>query len=320
MYKAEFDKHIKNKTLSNALVFFGESSFLIDMYTKMLSNIEDANILTFYHDEYDFNSAKAHISQGSLFGGANVLIIKTEKKVNKKELESFIELCKKSPDNLFIYAYYGSDHKTYTKGFSKTHAMSVRFFHPKEYEAQQIIAHQATLKNVDIDKYTISHLLNIHNGDVALAVNELEKLAVFERKITTKDIDSVVFGLGEIDLEQFTKTLLTKKDFTQELHNILEHGEDEIRILTSLTATLTQLYMFNIYIRINGAPNAMDILGYNAPKFVVDAKAAQAIKIKPSTFYKLHEILLEAELQMKSTGCNKSALLFSTLIKLQKNL
>ena len=320
MYKAEFDKHIQNKTLSNALIFFGESSFLIDMYTKMLSNIEDANILTFYHDEYEFNSAKAHISQGSLFGGANVLILKSDKKINKKEIESFIDLCKKNPDNLFIYAYYGDDHKTYTKAFSKTHAMSVRFFHPKPYEAQQIVAHQATQKQIDIDKYTISHLLAVHNGDVALAVNELEKLAVYERKITTKDIDNIVYGLGEIDLDHLITTLLTKKDFTEDLRNLLEHGADEIRILTTITNYITQLYMFNIYIRINGAPNAIDILGYNAPKFVVDAKASQAIKIKPSTYYKLHEILLEAELKMKQAASNKSALLLSTLIKLQKNL
>lgn len=320
MYKAEFDKHIQNKSISNALIFFGQSSFLIDMYTKMLSNIEDANILTFYHDEYDFNSAKAHISQGSLFGGSNVLIIKSAKKINKKELESFIDLCKKNPDNLFIYAYYGEDHKTYTKAFSKTHAMSVRFFDPKPYEAQQIIAHQAAQKQIKIDRYTIAHLLNIHNGDVALASNELEKLTVFDRQITTKDLDNLVFGLGEIDLEHFISVLLTKREFQKELQNILEHGEDEIRILTSITTYITQLYMFNIYIRINGAPNAIDILGYNAPKSVVETKASQAIKIKPSTYYKLLELLLDTELKMKRAGCDKTALLLSTLIKLQKIL
>lgn len=320
MYKAEFDRHIQNKTISNALIFFGQSSFLIDMYTKMLSNIEDANILTFYHDEYDYNSAKTHISQGSLFGGSNVLIIKSDKKINKKEVESFIDLCKKNPDNLFIYAYYGDDHKTYTKAFSKTHAMSVRFFDPKPHEAQQIVAHHAAQKQIEIDRYTIAHLLNVHNGDVALAVNELEKLAVFEGQVTVKDIDNLVYGLGQIDLDQFIALLLAKKDCVAELRNILEHGEDEIRILTAITNHMTQLYMFNIYIRVNGTPNAVDILGYNAPAFVVEKKASQAIKIKPSVFLKLHELLLEAELKMKSVGCDKTALLLSTLIKLQKIL
>ena len=322
MYKNEFDKHIQNKSISNSFIFFGESTFLIDMYTKMLTNIEDANILNYYHDEYDFNSAKAHLSQGSLFGDRNILIIKSEKKVPKKELDTLLALCDKNPDNIFVYAYYGSDHKTYNnkKAFAKTNAMSVRFFHPKEYEAQNIVFQLAQEKNVNIDKFTISHLLKIHNGDVALASNEIDKFRVYDRAITTKDVDTLVYGLASINLDDFIKKLLEKKDFRPDLLNILEHGEDEIRIISAITTYLTQLYMFNIYIRINGAPNALEILGYRAPSFIVEQKASAAIKIKPQTYLKLHELLLNSELQMKSSNVDKSAILLSSLIRLQKLL
>jgi len=322
MYKNEFDKHIQNKNISNSFVFFGESSFLIDMYTKMLTNIEDANTLTYYHNEYDFNSAKAHLSQGSLFGDRNILVIKSEKKVPKKDLDSLLALCDKNPDNIFVYAYYGTDYKTYNnkKAFAKTNAMSVRFFHPKEYEAQNIVFQLAQDKNVNIDKFTISHLLKIHNGDVALAANEIDKFRVYDRAITTKDVDNLVYGLASVNLDDFIKKLLDKKDFRPDLLNILEHGEDEIRIITAITAYLTQLYMFNIYIRINGAPNALEILGYPAPSFVLEQKASVAIKIKPQTYSKLHELLLNSELQMKSSNGDKSAILLSSLIRLQKLL
>ena len=84
MYKAEFDNRIRNKTISNSFILYGESEFLIDLYASMLSNYADANFLIFYNDEYNFNSAKAHLSQASLFGDRNVLVIKTEKKVTKK--------------------------------------------------------------------------------------------------------------------------------------------------------------------------------------------------------------------------------------------
>lgn len=320
MYKSELDKAIQSSKISNSFVFFGESIFLIDMYTKMLSNIEDSSVLSFYHDEYNFNSAKAHLSQASLFGDRNILIIKSEKKVPKKELDVLIAFCEKNPDNVFIYAYFGSDHKTYNnkKTFSKSSTMCVRFFHPKEYEAQNIITQVAQEKKVNIDKYSISHLLNIHNGDVALASNEIEKFRVFDREITTKDIDELVFGLAEINLDDFIKKLLNKKDFKDDLKNILEHGEDEIRVITAITSFVTQLYMFNIYIRVNGAPNALDILGYPAPKFVVDEKAALSLKFKPNTYYKLQELLLSSELKMKSSNVDKNAILLSTLIRFQK--
>ncbi|MBN2816878.1 MAG: DNA polymerase III subunit delta [Campylobacterales bacterium] len=322
MYKGEFDKHIAQGSVSNSFVFFGESVFLIDMYTRLLTNIENANILTFYHDEYDFNSAKAHLSQASLFGDRNILIIKSEKKVPKKELDTLLELCEKNAENVFVYAYYGSDHKTYNnkKAFGSKETMSVRFFHPKEYEAQNIVLSVAQDKGVNIDKYTIAHILHIHNGDVALACNEIEKFQVFKRAITTKDVDTLVFGLAEVNLDDFIKKILHKKDFKEDLQNLLEHGEDEIRILTAITAYLTQLYLFNIYIRVNGAPNAMDILGYSAPGFVVEEKSKLSLKFKPNTYSKLHELLLESELKMKSAHIDKTAILFSTLIRAQKLL
>jgi DNA polymerase-3 subunit delta len=121
-------------------------------------------------------------------------------------------------------------------------------------------------------------------------------------------------------MDDLIKKILSKKDFTQDLNNILDHGEDEIRVVTALTAYLTQLYMFNIYIRVNGAPNALEILGYPAPKFVVDEKAALSLKFKPNTYYKLHELLLDSELKMKSSGVDKGAILLSTLIRVQKSL
>ncbi len=320
MYKNELDKHIQNNTASNNFILFGESDFLIDLYTKTLTNVEDASVLTFYYDEYNFNSAKAHLSQGSLFGGRNVLVIKSEKKVNKKELESLIDYCEKNRDNIFIYAYYGSDHKTYAKAFAKKTTMCVRFFHPKDFEAQNIIGQIAREKNVNIDKFAISHLLNIHHGDVALSCNEIDKFRIYDRAITTKDIDNLVFGLAEVNIDDLIKKILSKKDFKEDLANILDHGEDEIRIVTAITSYLTQLYMFNIYIRVNGAPNALEILGYPAPKFVVDEKAALSLKFKPAIYYKLHELLLSSELTMKSSNVDKSAILLSTLIRVQQLL
>ena len=320
MYKNELDKHIQNNSVTNSAVLFGESSFLIDRYTDILSKKDDATILSFYHDEYNFNSAKAHLSQASLFGGDNILVVKSAKKVPKKDLDTLIDLCEKNQDNTFIYAYYGDDHKTYAKAFAKKSTMSVRFFNPKHAESVAIIAQVANKKNVNIDSYSISHLLNTHNGDVALCVNELEKFMVYDKAITTKDIDSLVHGLAQISIDDLIKKLLTKKDFKDNLSNILDHGEDEIRIVTAITSYITQLYMFNIYIRVNGTPNALEILGYPAPKFVVDEKAAISLRFKPDVYYKLHELLLDSELKMKSSGLDKGAILLSTLIRFQKLL
>lgn len=320
MYKSELDKHIQNNSLSNSFILFGESSFLIDRYTNTLTNKESASLLKFYHDEYNFNSAKAHLSQASLFGDQNILIIKSEKKIPKKELDTLIEQCEKNSDNIFVYAYYGTDNTAYAKPPAKTKTMCVRFFHPNHSEALFSVSQIAREKSVNIDSYTVNHLLNVHSGDIALACNEIDKLKVYDRAITVKDIDNMIFGLAEINIDEFIKKILNKKDFKSDLISLLEHGEDEIRVLTAITSYLTTLYMFNIYIRVNGAPNAIEILGYNAPPHIVKEKSELSIKFKPNRYYKLHELLLESELKMKSSHVDKSAILLSTLIRVQQLL
>ena len=128
----------------------------------------------------------------------------------------------------------------------------------------------------------------------------------------------MVYGLSEINLDSFIEKVLTKKEFLNDLQNILEHGEDEIKILTSITSFITQLYMFNIYIRVNGAPNPIDILGYKPPKTVVDKKANISMKFELQTYSKIQKLLLTAELKMKNINVDKEAILISTLIRLQK--
>lgn len=320
MYKNELDRHIQNKSLSKSFILYGESTFLIDTYTKKLTDLSDASFLKLYHDEYDFSSAKAHLSQASLFGDQNVLIIKSQKKIPKKELDILIEQCEKNSSNIFVYAYYGEDHKAYAKPPAKTKTMCVRFFHLNHTEALSILIQAAQKMEIKVDSHALNHLLSIHGGDIALAYNELEKLKILDKAVTTKDVEQLVFGLSEISIDDFIKKILNKKDFKSDLESLLGHGEDEIRLLTALTSYLTQLYMFHIYIRINGAPNALEILGYPAPPQIVKEKSELSIKFKPNLYYKLHELLLESELKMKSSHADKSAILLSTLIRVQQLL
>ena len=126
MKRHELDKAIQNDSLSSAVMLFGESHFLIEHYTKLISNIPDANLLSLYHDEYQASQAKEHLSQGSLFGGRNLLIIKSEKKIPKADLDTLVAVCKKNPDNLFIYAYFGTDYKT-EQHHTKIHIYSIDY-------------------------------------------------------------------------------------------------------------------------------------------------------------------------------------------------
>ena len=319
MRRNELDNLIRNNEHPQAVMLYGESHFLIDYYLNIFSSIPDANVLSLYHDEYDFNNAKSHLSQGSLFGDQNLLIIKNEKKVPKKDLDTLLELVQKTPDNTFIYAYYGSDMKTSAKAFNKkSGGIEVRLFPPFANEARSLIMQEAQRLGVQMDAYAATHLIESQNGDLSLAFNELSKLQILGRPIGTKEIDALVYGVAEVKIDQFINHLLAKKDFKEELQRILESGEDEIRIITAISAFMTQLYLFYAHIKIHGIADSAAILGYKLPQKIEQERAQQSIRFKQEQYETILNLLLENELKMKSGGAlEKNALLLATLIKLQ---
>jgi DNA polymerase-3 subunit delta len=321
--RQELDKALQQGSpLPNAMMFYGESHFLIDRYIKRLGTLPDANLLSLYHDEYDFNAAKAHLSQGSLFGDRNVLIVKNEKKVPKKDLDTLLELCRKNPDNLFLYGYYGTDYKTSQKAFDKkSGGVAVRLFNPFFGEAKSILMQEAADLGVRLDQNAAFHLLNRQNSDLALACNELEKLRVLDKPIGVKEIDELVFGLAEVKVDQLINRLLQKQDFRPDLQQLLESGEDEIRILTSLSNFITQLYLFYAYIKLHGTANSAEILGYRLPGYIEKERTQLCIRFKQPAYTAMLNLLLDAELKMKSAGSvDKNAILLATLLRLQSLL
>lgn len=321
MTRQDLDRHLQNRNAPRAMALFGESHFFIDRYSTALSRIEGASVLSMYHDEYDFSTAKAHLSQGSLFGDQNLLIVKHEKKLPKSELDTFVELVGKNPDNTFIYCYVGDDVKSVDTAFKGTHAGSVRFYSPFANEARAILLQEAQIAGVQLDNQAAFHLLDLHNNDLSLACNELSKLSILGKPITMKEIDEHVYGLSEIKLDHFITQVIEKKEFLSSLRHLLESGENEIQLLTAISGFLTQLYLFNISIKIHGIADSALVLGYKLPGFIEKERASLSIKITPNGYKKGINLLLDTELKMKSTGSpDQEGLLLSALLKLQSVL
>jgi len=320
MKRQELDALLKQGKAPGAVMLYGESHFLIDHYTKRLSAVDDPNLLNVYFDEYHFAGAKAHLAEGSLFGGRNVLVVKSEKKLPKSDLVAFLELVKKNPDNIFIYAYYGTDFKQGTaSAFTpKSGGAAVRLYRPFPNEARQIILQEAKARRIDLDAYAAVHLLESQNGDLALTVNELDKLALVNGRVGIKEIDELVYGVAEVKTEQLIDALLQKKDFLPLLRRLLESGEEEIRLLNALTNHLAQLYLFYASIRLHGRADSAEILGYKLPSFVEEERSRQSIRFQQHHYTELFRLLTETELALKSAGsAAKNALLVAAFLKIQ---
>ncbi|MDD5212600.1 MAG: hypothetical protein PHV62_09325, partial [Sulfuricurvum sp.] len=212
----------------------------------------------------------------------------------------------------------GEDGKGADTAFKGAHTGSVRFFNPYANEARAIVLQEAKNIGLNLDSQAAFHLLEMHNNDLSLACNELTKLLILNKPITMKEIDEHVFGLSEIKIDQFITQVIEKREFLASLRHLLESGEDEIRLLTGISAFLTQLYLFNTAIKIHGIADSALVLGYKLPGFIEKERAALSIKITPEAYKKGLNLLLDTELKMKSVGSpDQEALLLSSLLKLQ---
>ncbi len=322
MYQREFNQRLE-QALPKAVLLYGENAYLIDYYIDYYTQKLDAkeSMLSLYHDEWEFSKARDFLSQSSLFGGINLLIIKHDKKIPKKELDSLIALTNKIADNYLLYGYGGvaKDAKSMQSAFSeKKGGVWVRFFEPTIRDGVALLQQKSQQIGLEIDHYALQHLMLLLNNNLALCANELPKLAILGTKVTSKDIDRLVYATAPLAMEQLLLELFHKKPITHTIQRILELGEDELSILRATQYFLNQLFLFHAYIKLHGHVDSQAILGYKLPKQIEEQKAQLALRIKSTTLLKLYEHLLQSELLLKKAPTvQREGLLYGLLIKIQ---
>jgi len=322
MYQREFENLLK-KNPPKAMLFYGDNPYLIGAYIQYYINITKAqdSLLTLYFDEYSLEKAKAYLSQTSLFGGTNLLIIKRDKKIPKKELDLLIELVGKSSDNFLLFSYQGkaTDAKSLQTAFSpKKGANWLRLFEPNIRESIDILQKKSKQIGLDIDYFALQHLMLLLNNNLTLCANELNKLAILNGKVTSKDIDRLVYSTAPLAIEQLLIDLFEKKPVIETISKVLDLGEDEFSILRSTQFFVNQIFLFHTYMKIYGTIDSKAILGYKLPKQIEEQKGNLALRVKSSNLLKIFEHFLEVELQIKNTPSNnRELLLYGAFIKLQ---
>lgn len=312
MYKNEFDNYLKQNKKFKAYMFYGQSIFLIEQYALAIAQSlgQSDEVEKLYFDDYDFKYAKDKLLQSSLFSSNNILLIKVEKKIPKKELDALIEACNTNPDSTLILACLGdTDFKTMENSFSlKTNSAAVRFFQPTDTEAIKFLEYEAKLLQIKYELSALNHLYFMHKNDLALCVNDLKKLAILDQLVTTNLIDSNCFGIGVVNFEDFLHDLLSGKDISADLSLILEEGMNEIYLLNQVTSFVQQLFMISSYARTLGQPNPKEILGFIPPKNIWEKKSKLAINIKLEVFQEILEYLLNIELDFKTSKIDNQSL------------
>ena len=316
MYKQQFDKIDKR---FSSYLFWGEEPYYIKKYGQKIAEEIDAaeSKMVLYYDEYDFETAKTYLSQASLFGDTNLLIIKRDKAIAKKELQELLAIAQKMDNSYIIYECYSNDGKKIESLFSDKHdAVHVRFFKPYASEAKSELIQLAQKMELDIDGYVIEHLLMLVENNLDIAANELEKLRLIEGRVEPKDLDRLVFAINPLNLEKFYIALIKKEPIHELFAKLIEEEQNETKILLGFLGFVQQLFMFHAHIRLYGSGDSKEVLGYKLPKHIEQQRVQLALRIKK--YPQIFMLLQECEYKLKTaTHSDKSALLLSYLIKVQ---
>lgn len=289
MKKQEFDKL---KKLPNYIVFYG-NEFYLDLYEKkLLKKFENASILRMYFDEYNYEEAKLHLSENSLFGDTNILILK-----NNKIPQNFDKLIKYINNSYLLFFYYGNKLPNYVKNF-------VRFFEPDLKELIYFIDEKVKNLNVTITKEAKLKLIQM--VEPIFIEKELEKLSNYTSEITSQDIEELVFSYKEDTFESVIVSILKGEDFENSLKNLLIKT-DYKRFLSAIIRYIKELYKYNLYIKKTGLSSLKGLLGYQLPFKIEKQRVELAIKIKEKDFYELLKFLLNAELKIRKGSSNSEA-------------
>lgn len=306
MTKRDLDQYLKTST-PQACLFYGEGEFWIDYYSKLiaprLALKEDTSV--FYYGDYDFAQVYELLNQSSLFGDRILAILKVDKKIFKKDLTGLLDALSRNPDNSLIIEFYRNEKKSlgeYSRdfrdmvaSFKGERAIEVRFYEPNANEGVGVLIQRANELGIKIHSQLLSMILDLQNGDIAIALQELEKFTLYPREITEKDVSFLCSSLGSVEIDDLIEALLKKKgDKVIEFYTQLEEeGVAEMELLKTLEDYFYRLFLVFVSLRAYGRFDAKEVLGYTPPSFVQNKLVQEAQSIREKQYQKTFEILIE---------------------------
>ncbi|MDR2080809.1 MAG: DNA polymerase III subunit delta [Campylobacteraceae bacterium] len=322
MYKKEFDAMLASKNIPRACLLYGACDYQLSYLEGRILRLWQGETLKLYFDEYDFKLASAHLSQASLFGDINILLLKLEKCPPKREISGLIELCKKQDINRLLFIYYGENTQAFKEALQLFGKNFVRVFKPNINEATAFLSQEAKNTGLNIQTSAIQYLYQIQNENLSLAVSELSKLSLLNKEITTADINALVFGMGGVEFETLIVKLLNGENISNLYKMISGSGTfSEIGLINAIQSHIHQLFLFHAYIKINGSLDAEKLLGYKPPQQIITQRSETAIHMKPKTFGRLFKILANAEFALKTnSNLDKESYMLYMFLEIQECL
>lgn len=331
MYRKELDFKLNGKDFPRVFMLYGAEDYQVEHYAKEILAKFEGDLVKLSFDEYDFSKAKEHLEGDSLFGDMSILHIKTDKKLQLKELKSLISLALKGANSVFIYELHDDDKslKDQTAAFGKSGNSDnfARFFAPNnQREVIEILKKHTKKLNLKVaDDTVLVKIYNIHNQNIYLAAAELNRIASMYEMVNDELVNKLVSSLSGISFDNFFVTILMGKNelgknIKEAIMDFLKNsGLDEIKIVNALYKSFYRLFTLYSAWKINPSTNIKDILGYAPPAHVTSTLKAQANIFSTPMFLEIFIHLNTADFELKKAGnqSDKELFFIASLLELR---
>lgn len=320
MYKKEFDNLLKSGSVCNYMLLRGVDDFQNELYAKELIKFyNNENFLQFYYDEYSFETAKSFF-EPSLFGGGNTLHIKTNSAILSKEIKILIDMCKKNNTNCLIFELNEENSKISNEFLRCFDKNFVRFFKPSTpNDALNLLNKKCEIACIYSNSAALMRIYQIHNENLILSANEIEKFALLNIPLNLENVDNLVFGLSEVSFEDLFEKIFSLGDFRDEFYRYCESGSyNDTAFINYLYSAIFRLFKIHSYIKTEGKFELSAVLGYNPPPNVANSLKKYATSFSTKTFERIFRHLNECEFSIKmDTKTDKIHYLLASLLRLQ---
>jgi DNA polymerase-3 subunit delta len=320
IYQSNFNQLLNTNKLPRNIMLFGESTFLINYYFKIIRSVINADeVFIFYEFEFEPEKAIELVSQGSLFSEKTLLVLKSEKKIKKQDLTKIINAVSKVPTSYFVYIYLGNDFKSSFSQFLTQNSTAVRFFHPKSHELinyiQQFISgtQKKGFNKFKLTPKAINYLIYLKQGNLELIENEIEKLANYEKNIIDEnDIKEAIANSNDLTIDKAIEDFL----LTGKYENLL--NLDEMLIITYFNRFFNEVFKFRLAFELNQNTSSKAVLGYQLPVNIENQKQNIWRKFNLRKIAIIIDELTTLELKFKTGKVgDKQSLLIKTILKLR---
>ena len=247
-------QQIKNNEIKNLYLFFGEETFVKDMYLKRMGEtvpddgFEDFNKIAIEGKNLTHEKIDDALDSFPMMSEKKLIIIKDSgifKSPTEDEKEFWQKRLSDIPDYaLLIFDEQNVDKRSVTYKSAVKYGLPVEFNYIKDYELVAWVSREATKAGKKISKQNSEYLVSLCDSGLQNLKNELDKLLNYcDGEIYKSDIEKVVSKQLGIVIFELTDALMAKNSdrAMQILLDLKEKKESPFNVLYLLSSAFDKM-------------------------------------------------------------------------------